>query len=233
MLYHSVFTGYLDGIGGGGVYTDSLNRFKLRALNGTVLQLYQGAMRYTDNRELAQTNRCIPEFDKQEILPPPNVPAYSPAARGKYYCYELIVPIALKDHAGELMLEDLNRFFGARYRLRGTVEKRPVKCWALKRTETFNGLTSQSATPEIISNKPNLLIYLKQPFSKFYQAVASLYRHDPFPVIDQTGITSEIDISFPTGEKDISQFSACLEKYGLQLELDSCQINMLVIKQLK
>ena len=233
LLYHSLFTGYLDGIGGGGVYTDSLDRFKIRALNGTVLQLYQMAMRYTDNREFSHTDRCIPEFDKQEILPPPNVPAYSPAVRDKYYCYELIVPIALKDRAGELMLEDLNRFFGARYRLCGTIERRIVKCWALRKTKDFKGLASQSATPEIISNEPNLMVYRKQPFSKFYQVVAGLYRHDQFPVIDQTGITSEIDISFHTGEKDIRQFSSCMEKYGLRLVQDSCQIDMLVIKQLK
>ena len=233
LLYHSVFTGYLDGIGGGGVYTDSLDRFKIRALNGTVLQLYQNAMRYTDNRELAQTNRCIQEFDIKEILPPPKVPAYSPAARGKYYCYELIVPVALKDQAGELMLEDLNRFFGARYHLRAIIEKRTVKCWALRKTETYTSLDSQSAITEIISADPNLIVYCKQPFSKFYQAIVGLYRHDPFPVIDKTGITSEIDVSFPSGEKDIRQFSAWLERYGLRLEQDSCEINMLIIKQLE
>jgi thiol-disulfide isomerase/thioredoxin len=233
LLYHSVFTGYLDGIGGGGVYTDSLKRFKIRALNGTVLQLYQMAMRYTYNRELAQTNRCIQEFDIEEILPPPNVPAYSPDARGKYYCYELIVPVAIKDQAGELMFEDLNRFFGARHHLRAVIEKRTVKCWALRKTETYTSLDSQSPITEIISADPNLIVYCKQSFSKFYQAIASLYRHDPLPVIDQTGITSEIDISFPSGEKDIRQFSAWIEKYGLRLEQDSCEIDMLVIKQLK
>lgn len=233
LLYHSVFTGYLDGIGGGGVYTDSLDRFKIRALNGTVLQLYLGAMRYTDNRELAQTNRCILEFDKQEILPKPGVSAYSPIARGKYYCYELIVPIALKNQAGELMLEDLNRFFGARYHLRGSVEKRPVKCWALRKTAAFKELASSGFTPEIISDDSNLMVYHKQPFSKFQEAIANLYRHDPYPVIDQTGITTLIDISFPTGEKDIRKFSANLEKYGLCLVQDSCKIDMLVIKQFK
>jgi len=233
LLYHSIFTGYLDGIGGGGVYTDSLNRFKIRALNGTVLQLYLGAMRYTDHRELAQTNRSILDFDKQEVLPPLDAPAYAPAARDKYYCYELIVPIALKDQAGELMLEDLNRFFGALYHLRAVVEKRTEKCWALRKTKDFKNLVSQSATPEIISNELNLIIYRKQPFLKFQEAIVGLYRHEPFPVIDQTGLTSEIDISFPTGEKDIRQFSDCLEKYGLHFVQDSCLIDMLVISQLK
>jgi len=233
LLYHSVFTGYLDGIGGGGVYSDSLHRFKIRALNGTVIQLYQAAMRYTNSRELAQANRCITEFDKQEVLPLPNVPAYNIAARGKYYCYELIVPIALKDQAGELMLKDLNRFFGARYHLSGTVEKRTVKCWALRKTAAFKEMASSGSTPEIISDDPNLMVYHQQPFAKFSEAIASIYRHEPLPMIDQTCITSKIDITFPTGEKDIRKFSASLEKYGLCLEQDSCMIDMLVIKQFK
>ena len=233
LLYHSVFTGYLDGVGGGGIFADSLHRFKIRALNGTVLQLYQFAMRYTTNRELAQANRNILDFNQQELLPPPNVPDYSPDARDNYYCYELIVPIELKNQAGELMLEDLNRFFGTRYHVRGTIEPRTVKCWALRKTEGFIEQASPNSVSEVITEEPNLLVYHKQPFSKFYHTLAGLYRHDLYPVIDQTGITSEIDITFPIGEKDIRKFSGCLEKYGLHLVPDSCEIDMLVIKQFK
>lgn len=77
------------------------------------------------------------------------------------------------------------------------------------------------------------MVYSKQPFSKFYQTIVGLYRHDPLPVIDQTGITSDIDISFPSGVKDIRKFSDSLESYGLHLVKDSCEIDMLVIKQSK
>lgn len=233
LLYHSLFTGYLDGIGGGGVYTDSLNCFKIRALNGNVLQLYLSAMRYTVTPELSQENRCIIEFDKAQILPLPDLPAYTQAARSKYYCYELIVPIDLKNQAGNLMLEDLNRFFGIRCHITGNVEKRTVKCWTLRKTNNFKGLTSLGSTPKIISDDPSLLIYRKQPFSKLYETVVNLYRHDPCPVIDQTGIISDIDIAIPTEEKDIQKFSEGLEKYGLRLEQDSCLIDMLVLKQFK
>jgi len=233
LLYHSLFTGYLDGIGGGGVYTDTLKRFKLRAINANVLELYLGAMWFSGKFELSHTNRCIIEFDKQQVLPPKDLPAYSRIARGKYYCYELIIPIDLKDRAGNLMLEDLNRLFGARYRMTGNVEKRNVKCWVLRKTNNFKQQTSLGVPPEIITDGQSRLVYRKQPFSKFYEAIANLYHHDPFPVIDQTGITSDIDISFPTREKDIQKFSEGLEKYGLRLEQDSCRIDMLVLKQFK
>lgn len=231
LLYHSVFTAYLDGIGGGGVYTDSLNRFKIRALNGTVLQLYQSAMRNTNKRKLAQTNRCILDFDKQEVLPPPDAPPYSPAARNKYYCYELIVPDTLKREAGWLMMEELNRFFAVRYHIRGSIEKRMVRCWALRKTNTVKELTAQNVGQEVPINISGENI--SQPFSKFYKSITGLYQHEPYPIIDQTGITSEITISFPVREKDIRRFSTHLEKEGLCLVLDSCEIDMLVIKQFK
>ena len=44
LLYHSVITGYLDGIsGGGGVITDSLNRYKIRVIDASIARLYRTA----------------------------------------------------------------------------------------------------------------------------------------------------------------------------------------------
>uniref|UniRef100_UPI0032175532 TlpA family protein disulfide reductase n=1 Tax=uncultured Draconibacterium sp. TaxID=1573823 RepID=UPI0032175532 len=231
LYYHSVITGYLDGIGGGGVYTDSLNRYKIRALNGTARQLYREAVRQMGNSVLAHPNRCISAFNKQEVLPPPDVSAYLPTARDKYYCYELIIPATLKAKAGELMLEDLNRFFGATHHLRASIEKRQVKCWVLKQHGTPEQLVSDSPTPKITTDDSGQLVYQKQPFQNFYRAVASLYKNEPFPVIDRTGITSDIDIRFPANEKDILRFKTSLIPYGLSMEQELCEIDMLVIKQ--
>lgn len=232
LQYHSVITGYLDGIGGGGVYTDSLDRYKIRALNGTVLQLYRAAIRYQNKLPLAQSNRSVLEVDKATLLPPPNAAAYSSTARDYYHSYELIVPPALKAQAGKLMLDDLNRYFSARYNIHGVVEKRKVKCWVLKQKGSTISLISQSPSPSIDSSTPNRLIYYKQPFENFYRAVVNLYSDEPYPVIDRTGITSEIDIAFPTDQKDIRQFGAYLNRHGLDLEQELCEIDMLVIKPL-
>jgi len=61
--------------------------------------------------------------------------------------------------------------------------------------------------------------------------VTGLYKDDPFPVIDRTGLTGEIDISFPTDVKDIRLFSAAVKPYGLYLEQERCEIDLLVIQQ--
>jgi thiol-disulfide isomerase/thioredoxin len=233
LLYHSIFTGYLDGVGGAGVFTDNLGRYKLRALNGNVMQLYQAAIRFTGNIPLSYANRCVLDFDKQEVLPPPQMPAYSPEARDKYYCYELIVPAGLKENAPYMMVEDLNRFFGTIYNIRGTVEKRRVKCWVLRKKGSTENLVSKSATPEIITGDSLLLIYRRQPFQNIYNALVGLFREESSPVIDSTGITSEVNISFPAHEKDIFKFKSHLHKYGLDMEQELCEIEMFVIKQKK
>lgn len=231
LLYHSLFTGYLEGIGGGGVFADSLGRYKIRALNGNVLQLYQGAIRYV-NKPLSYTNRCVLDFDKQEeVLPPPEVPAYSPAVRDKYYCYELIVPVGLKEKAPQLMLEDLNRFFGAIYNIQGTVEKRSVKCWVLKKKGSIENLVSKSDSIGTITSYSNRVVFRKQPFRNFYNAVVSLYSKETYPIIDSTGIFSDIDVCFPTNEKEILKFSSFLNLYGLALKQELCEIDMFVIRR--
>ncbi|OFY40703.1 MAG: hypothetical protein A2X18_11635 [Bacteroidetes bacterium GWF2_40_14] len=231
LLYHSLFTGYLEGIGGGGVFTDSSGWYKIRALNGNVLQLYQGAIRYI-NKPLSYANRCILDFDQQEeVLPPPEVPAYSPAVRDKYYCYELIVPVGLKERAPQLMLEDLNRFFGTIYNIQANVERRKVKCWVLRKKGLIENLVSKSDSSGIINSDSNQVIYRKQPFQNFYNTVASMYSKETAPIIDSTGITSDVDISFQAKEKDILKFKSFLNQYGLDLKQELCEIDMLVIKQ--
>ena len=50
-------------------------------------------------------------------------------------------------------------------------------------------------------------------------------------MIDRTGLTGEIDISFPTDVKDIRLFSAAVKPYGLYLEQERCEIDLLVIQQ--
>ena len=233
LQYRSLITGYIDGIGSGGVSTDSMGRYKLRALNANVLQLYRAIFRLGQSSPLALTNRCILELDTSRVLPPKHIPAYSPEVRDKYFCYELIVPPALKAQAHDLMLEDLNRFFGALYQVRAAVEKRTVDCWVLrKKPGAEKKLASRSRETENTLDDSGIRTCRKQAFAGFVKSVSYLYHRLPCPIVDQTGITGDIDISYPATEKDIRLFAAYLERYGLYLQQKPCAIDMLVIKQL-
>jgi thiol-disulfide isomerase/thioredoxin len=233
LQYHSIITGYIDGVGSGGVLTDkNSGTFKIRALNGTIIGLYQFALRRIGDGSLSDDNRCIVEVDREKIMPPEGIPSYDPSVREKYYCYELIVPLSMKDQVAELMIEDLNRFFGAKYNINGVVEKRLVKCWKLITDGSTDKLMSRSDVSKIINDNPEYFEYIKQPFSILFSALSYIYRKEPLPVIDCTGITDDIDFVFPLGIKNIADFRPYLKEYGLDLKQGEMELDMFVIKNL-
>jgi len=95
----------------------------------------------------------------------------------------------------------------------------------------IENLVSKSDSSGIINSDSNQVIYRKQPFQNFYNTVASMYSKETAPIIDSTGITSDVDISFQAKEKDILKFKSFLNQYGLDLKQELCEIDMLVIKQ--
>lgn len=233
LQYRSLITGYIDGIGGGGVHTDNENgSFRIRAINGDVMNLYQFALSRIGDKSLSNDNRCIMECTEEKILPPKGLPAYDTLARGMYYCYELIVPVALKDKAPEMMIEDLNRFFGARYNINGVIEERMVNCWTIIKKGSTGRLMSHSKTPKIISDVPGQIEYQRQPFSQIYKTLNHVYRGHPMPVVDCTGITDEVDFILPLGIENIADLRPYLNKYGLDLKQEMRELEMFVIRDL-
>jgi len=231
LQYRSLITGYIDGIGSGGVGTDSLGYYKIRTLNGSILQLYLSVFKLGVTSPLGQPNRCIVAPEVAKLMPPRDIPEYAPEVRDKYYCYELIVPPALKARANDLMLEDLNRFFGALYHINAKVEKRTTECWALKQTGSTERLLSHSEKPRIDTDTSGQLTLTKQPVSELCRVLSVLFKKEQLPLVDRTGITSEIDLTFPTNETDITRFNTFLQSYGLSLQRELCDIDMLVIEQ--
>lgn len=233
LQYRSLITGYIDGIGAGGVSTDSLGHFKVRALNASFLQLYLSVFRLGQSSPLGRINRCIVEPEVAKLLPPKNLPEYATEARDKYFCYELIVPKNSRAAANDLMMQDLNRFFGALYGIEAKVEKRTVTCWALRKLPDAEAkLLSHSSETQNTLNDSGVRSCHKLPFAQFVKALGFLYRNSPYPVADQTGITADIDIDYPTREEDISRFGDYLRKYGLYLQQEPCEIEMLVIQKI-
>ena len=233
LQYRSLITGYIDGIGGGGVHTDNENgSFRIRAINGDVMNLYQFALSRIGDKSLSNDNRCIMECTEEKVLPPTELPSYDPAARGMYYCYELIVPVALKDKSAEMMIEDLNRFFGVRYNIYGVIEERMVDCWTIIMKGSTGRLISHSKTPKIINDVPGQIEYQRQPFSQICKTLNHLYKGQPMPVVDCTGITDEVDFILPLGIENITDLRPYLNKYGLDLKQEKKEIEMFVIRDL-
>jgi hypothetical protein len=149
-----------------------------------------------------------------------------------YYCYEIIVPVSMKDKAPELMIEDLNRFFGAVYNIKGVVEKRMVNCLTIVKIGSTAKLESHSVIPKIINDVPGQKEYLRQPFSEVCKTINHVYRGKLMPVVDCTGINYEVDFILPLGIEKIADLRPFLNEYGLDLKQEVREIEMFVIKDL-
>lgn len=229
LLYHSIITGYLDGIsGGGGVMTDSLNRYKIRVVDGSIARLYATAAEQYDP-DFVFPSRTRIEADNSARILPPEEPEYNLHVRKYFYSYELVIPAAAKANAGRYMLADLNRFFGGVYHIRGGIQKTKTKCWVLKRMDKGVNITSKGGASKIAQEGARE-VWQNAPFTDFFQTISYLYQKQPYPFVDKTGIKGNIDISLPLYSQDVVALRSYLTKYRLRLSLEECEIPMLVIK---
>lgn len=122
ILYRSILTPHLEGIGGGTRIYSGSTYTKLCFLNYPILALYQYAVGFSNIHVLLELN------DSTKIKP---------------YCYEITFPIG--DSMGKiksLMATDLNRYLG----LNGRLEQRMIECMII--TSTKND-TKKIANPYI------------------------------------------------------------------------------------
>lgn len=231
LLYHSLLTGYLDGIpDGGGVMTDSLNRFRIRVMGASVTRLFSIAAKQSD-LSFTLPNRLLIEASEKEKLLPSGIPAYTPSIRKYFYCYELIIPSVEKANAGRFMMEDLNRYFGMVYHVRATIENRKILCWVLRKEAGNIMIPTKKASPKIME-KDGYEIFENQPFPAFFKTLAYINRNQPHPFIDKTGISEKVDMVIPLNLKDVHALQSYLTKYRLKLSLEESEIHMLVIKDI-
>lgn len=229
LLYHSIITGYLDGIrGGGGADTDSMGRFKFRAIGKSVLGLYQAAFQY-DNALFLHINRSIIEVKEKDKLHPPTSPVTDTAVRKYFYSYEIILPKINKKNISTFMVQDLNRYFGAVYNITCTIEKRLVTCWVLKKIEPDLKLAPAKGNSSI-TDKDSIAIWQNQPFSEYFYALTNLNSKQLFPLIDESGIGQNISLPLPLVKDSLEAVNKTLEPYGLHFTKEPREIEMLIIK---
>jgi thiol-disulfide isomerase/thioredoxin len=231
LLYHSVITSYLDGIsGGGGIQTDSLNRFKIRAIDASIARLYATAAQQSD-LSFMLSNRLLIEATEKEKLLPQGSPDYTSEIRQYFYSYELIVPASDKKNAGAYMMQDLNRYFHALYHIRGSIEKRKMLCWVLRKEDDEAIINTKNGVARI-TERDGYEIFENQPFESLFYTMAYINMNQPHPFVDKTGITGNVDMALPLNIKDIAALRYYLTRYHLKLSLEQSEIAMLVIKNI-
>ena len=229
--FYSVITGYLPGLLLSGAMTDKEGRFKISALNSSIANLYTMAATKLYGQSFGLKNRLLIEAKQKEKIVPSQAPGYDTSARSVTYCYELILPASEKENAFDYMMQDLNRFFGALYQIKCEIEKIKTKRWVLKKVYTGSSIDTKNG-PSKIEQKDGYERFQNKPFSDFFFSISYICQKQPYPFVDNTGITGNVDIQIPNSVTGIPSLKASLENYGLQLSLEESDIKMLVIKNI-
>lgn len=229
LLYHSIITRYLDGISTVGGFPCDSNVYKILFVSGSVSQLYVRSVQQY-NYSFTLDNRILVESkEKDKFLERGAI--YYDSLRSDFYGYELILPLKEREKAGTYMMEDLNRYFGSVYNIKGAIEKRKLLCWVLRvdNRDLISHTKAKGGNPNIIY-KEGYQVWENKPFDDLCWSLAYLNKKQPYPFVNKTNIKHNIDIIFPNNLKGITAFQNFLRKYGLKLVKEECDIDMLVIK---
>ncbi len=124
------------------------------------------------------------------------------------------------------IINDFDRFF----RIKSGIEKRNIKCFALVRTSSEDGLKSKLKENEFPVWNPDYKNITMQGY-KIKDLVRQLNNSidTKLLILDETGYTGKIDIQIPM-QGDINTFRHSLNRYDLDLKEVSRDMDMLVLR---
>lgn len=226
LLYHSVFTGFTEGLGFGySVLRDSSLHFRITLKNQPRIWFYRIAFS-TNGKTFRDFNTLLEVKDTARLNSNKTGEDYENWLRdGNGFCYELAIGLQREKEAFRQMQKDLEFLFPE---YTGSIEKRMMNCLVLKKMNNHVSLNSKggktimelgpyewSVRNASISNIINRL--------NFVQAF-------PQAVVDHTGYTGKLDLDLAAGHSNLERLNAELRKYGLKLEQQPVEQEILVIK---
>jgi hypothetical protein len=133
------------------------------------------------------------------------------------------VPEANQKDIYKIMREELSHLFG--YNV--YQEYRTQKCLVLKAEKGFHYLADTTVAPKITISAGGVTV-INYPFPRFSDLI-SHYNQDKI-VLDETGLSGKVDITIQAEMNDVDALNEALKKYGLHLQYEDRQVQMLVIR---
>ncbi len=229
ILYHSVFTGFTEGIPAGYSIKAIENNAgkKITARNLGMLQLFRIA--YGGNGSYYGWNKIVVETkDSSNLRSKLSGNEYENWKRsGNAYCYEVVTPASLSDKALDIMQRDLKGFF-PQYTVQ--VEKRLVKCLLLKRTSNINKI-STSGSSRLLEFSGMGINMRNSNLDVMIMRLNVLYmQNSPYPIVNGTGYYGNVDISIDCNLSKIEEVNRELAKYDLHFFVEDFETDILVVK---
>ncbi|HEU0227028.1 MAG TPA: hypothetical protein VFQ86_04775, partial [Arachidicoccus soli] len=137
------------------------------------------------------------------------------------YCYELITSPTPIQKIRKHMQYDLDSFFG----YKAFLEKKEIQCWILKNEKPFS--PSNDVKPKNNFYKNGEIKTMKdQPLSVLVEYLNSIYQH---PVINETNIKHNVDLTLPKDVSNIRSLKASLKRQGIKLYSSKRQVTCFMI----
>ncbi len=145
------------------------------------------------------------------------------------YCYSLTVPPARSKNkllTQQMMRRDLQNYFG--YNVAVTTKMMP--CWRLVATnEAKNRLQTKGGKPNIEGDGYNSQTLINLPMKYLIFVLHGQNQSEP-PIVDETEITSNIDITIEADLSDLNEVGKALQHYGLDLVKGHKEMKVVVIR---
>jgi len=231
LLYHSIFAGYSENLGGGGSFGPYVNETGKQVVifNSSIPWFYKDA--YGDGTYKFYNNNRV----KLEVKDPNKLicgkegaPALEWMKQGNVFSYELFVPTYMASQFFQIMKEDLKRIFP---QYKAEVGLRKIKCLALTRTTSDDKIKTKDPLAKPVMdfdligmklNNASLSGFVDQ-MQFFYQQRSSM------PIIDETQYKGKVDLLIKGSLGDMNNVNAALKDYGLQFKEVERKLEMLII----
>jgi thiol-disulfide isomerase/thioredoxin len=220
VLYYSALTKHLKGISS--TYSPPVKgRTRVNAANMSISKLYQIA--FGDSIGAVPFNRTVIESAHPEKLEWDESYDFEKWKIDNTYCYELTVSKEKQKDILKIMQDELKKAFG----LNVFREYRTQKCLILRKEKEPHFFADNQLAPKLEMSVGGVTVK-NHPFPR----LAELIQHylQRIIVLDETGITCNIDVVIQAQMNDVDSLNEALKKYGLHLQWEDRQVLMLVIK---
>lgn len=220
MLFRSLVTGYIEGIGGWkGEHVENNKVTGCYFLNQSLLDLVEEA--YAD-LNIYQANRTIIESTNENFKN-----SGDPSFKYQHsFCYELVIPPGTQKQMITYMKKDVKRYFGVVVKN----ESRKMKCLVLKKSATYKAPQQNSLRGHFDLEADSRKKYIFNRSIPF--AVHALNEYTPVPIIDETHTKDDISLDLPYDLSDIKGLKKAFAKAGLDLKEEEREMEVTVIADL-
>jgi len=227
LIRYSVFTHYIEGLGGYSAY----NNKTITAGNLSIKMLYQMAYGHhtVEWMQPGKVELLVKDTAKYTMpsLLSGNLAYYNQWKLTNSYCYELTVSKDDSVNIFEIMKHDLDE----RFNMKASIQNRKISCLVLSIVGDTSILRTKGGVP-FARHSDYELTYRKTSFKDFLFGLQTIL-NTKLPFTDETGIPENlvIDISVNGELSEIAILNKELNQYGLQIKRQERDVKVLVLEE--